>query len=160
MKQLRAVVEGLGHDDVRTYVRSGNVIFDASSSAPKKVGAQLEEALAAGFGSDIPVIIRTHRELEKIAGSNPFPNVDLNPVYFHVLFLKESASSTRVKTLDHDRSPPDEFQVKGREIYLSFPNGSGRSKLTLDYFEKKLGTRGTARNWRTVLKLLELMEPA
>jgi len=74
------------------------------------------------------------------------------------MFLAGSASAKAVKTLDFDRSPPDEFNVKGREIFLRFPNGSGRSKLTIDYFERKLGTQATARNWNTVVKVLELMQ--
>jgi uncharacterized protein (DUF1697 family) len=76
----------------------------------------------------------------------------------HVVFLSDKPPPSAVKELDPQRSPRDEFSVRGREIYLHLPNGAGRSKLTLDYFEKRLGARGTARNWRTLNKLIELTQ--
>jgi uncharacterized protein (DUF1697 family) len=156
MKELRSLFEGLGHSDVRTYVQSGNVIFSSPSSARARVVNEIERAVSRTFGIDTSVLIRAQRELARIAEANPFP--DEKPTYVHVAFLADRPSAKAVSSLDPDHSPPDEFVVKGREIYLRFPKGSGRSKLTIDYFERKLGTRATARNWNTVLKVLSLME--
>lgn len=158
MKELRALFEDLGHGDVRTYLQSGNVVFEGQASTPKEIAADIEGALSKAFDVRISVVIRTRRELERVAAGNPFPTEGVDPSSLHVMFLTETASSKAVKTLDPDRSPPDEFEVKGGEIYLRFPNGAGRSKLTIDYFERKLGTRATARNWNTIMKVLELME--
>jgi len=158
MKELRTLFEELGYEDVQTYLQSGNVVFEAKSSTSKRLAAEIEGAITEAFKPAVSVIVRTHRELERVATGKPFPTEGVKPSSLHVMFLAEPASAKAIKTLDPDRSPPDEFEVKGREVYLLFPNGSGRSKLTLDYFEKKLGTRGTGRNWNTVVKVLELMQ--
>jgi uncharacterized protein (DUF1697 family) len=76
----------------------------------------------------------------------------------HAVFLESEAPPDRVAALDPDRSPPDEFEVSGREIFVHYPGGSGRSKLDLAYFEKQLGVAGTARNWNTVTRLLSMLD--
>jgi uncharacterized protein (DUF1697 family) len=89
------------------------------------------------------------------SAKNPMSPSDLPGNKLHVVFLAGSSSRRRIQELDPDRSPPD--VVRGQHIYLSYPNGSGRSRLSLDYFERTLDTAATARNWNTVTKLLELM---
>jgi uncharacterized protein (DUF1697 family) len=160
MKGLRTVFEDLGHHNVRTYVQSGNVIFESRSSTTKQLAEDIETALSKTFDFEIPVIIRTRREVKAVAAGNPFPTEGVVPSTLHVVFLAQRVPAKAAKALDPDRSPPDEFTVRGREIYLRFPNGAGRSKLTIDYFEKVLGTRATARNWNTVTNLVELMHPS
>lgn len=160
MPELRNVVDALGHEGVRTYVQSGNIVFDSRSSAPSKIAAALERTVSEAFGPNIHVLVRTRLELQRIAEGNPFPTKGASLTSLHVMFLADRPSPKAVRTLDPNRSPPDEFVVKGREIYLRFPGGSGRSKLTIDYFERGLGTRATARNWNTILKLLDLMRAA
>lgn len=157
MRELRALFEDLGYGHVRTYLQSGNVLFEGRSASSTKLIAEVEDAISASFDLTIPVMVRTRQELERVATANPFPTDGVKLSLLHVMFLAEPASAKAIKTLDSDRSPPDEFVVKDREIFLRFPNGSGRSKLTIDYFEKKLGTRATARNWNTVVKVLGLM---
>lgn len=157
MRELRTLMEDLGYGNVQTYLQSGNVLLVAPSMTARKLAAEIEDEISKAFDLTIPVIVRTQGELERVAAANPWPTKGVKPSSLHVMFLAEPASAKAVKTLDSDRSPPDEFEVKDREIFLRFPNGSGRSKLTIDYFEKKLGTRATARNWNTVLKVLELM---
>jgi uncharacterized protein (DUF1697 family) len=158
MKELRVVFGSLGHESVRTYVQSGNVIFESPSSRLKELAADIEEAVAKSFGVKAAVVLRTSRELYDVAENNPFPTEGVKPTSLQVMFLDERPSSKAVKTLDPNRSPPDEFRVKGREIYLWLPNGQARSKLGIDYFEKSLGSRATARNWNTVTKLVQLMQ--
>jgi uncharacterized protein (DUF1697 family) len=160
MPELREVFADLGHEGVRTYVQSGNVVFDSRSTSPNEVAAGIEHAVSETFGLTISVLVRTRRELERVAGTNPFPTKDVAPTSLHVAFLADRPSAKAVRALDPKRSPPDEFVVRGREIYLRFPGGSARSKLTIDYFERALGTRATARNWNTVLKLLDMMRSA
>ncbi len=148
MAGLKASFEALGLTDVVTYVRSGNVAFSGKTTA----GA-LEKRIAADFGRTYPVVVRTAAELRKIADASPFPTEDGKRL--HVVFLNGPPKAAK---LDPDRSPPDRFEVVGREIYWHAPDGVGRSKITIDWFEKSLGVRGTARNWNTVLKLIELTE--
>ncbi len=148
MSDLKAAFEALGFEDVVTYIRSGNVVF----RGPEADAAAIEKRIAKDFELNVPVVLRTPAELRAAVKRNPFPTDDGKKL--HVVFLDAKPKST--KALDPDRSPPDEFRVVGREIYLYTPNGIGRSKLTIDWFEKHLGVRGTARNLNTVEKLIEL----
>ena len=99
---------------------------------------------------------RTADELEKVVKRNPFNKIGADPKRLHVSFLENRPSASAVRGLDPDRSPPDEFVVSGREIFLYCPNGVARTKLTNQYFDSKLRTVSTVRNWKTVLKLVEL----
>lgn len=145
---------GCGH--VRTFIQSGNVLFDAApgfaNQLPKTVSAQIEKK----FGLKVPVIVRSTGELEKAVSHNPFLKNGTPEEMLHVMFLANAPRTENVSALDPKRLPPDEFILRGREIYLKMPNGVARSKLTNAYFDSKLGTVSTSRNWRTVLKLLRL----
>jgi uncharacterized protein (DUF1697 family) len=152
MGDLRTLVTDLGHTDVSTYVQSGNVVLTSGANAAA-VSRGIEQAIARELGLDITVLVRTRQQLAKVAAANPF---DASDKYVHVLFLADRPTAGAVKALDPDRSPPDEFVVAGREVFLHYPNGSGRTKLNGAYFESKLDTRGTARNFNTVNKLLAL----
>jgi uncharacterized protein (DUF1697 family) len=104
------------------------------------------------------VVLRTADELKKVISSNPFLKGGVAEKELHVMFLAGVPDAVRVRSLDPDRSPPDTYQVHRREIYLRLPNGAGRSKLSNQYFDSKLATVSTARNWRTVTTLVELMK--
>lgn len=155
MAELRSLLSSLGHENVTTYIQSGNAVF-ASSRSAGEIATELEERIEAAFGVRTPVLLRTAPELAGTLASNPFlePGADAGKLY--VVFLEHPPAPTAIAALDLDRSPPDELAVVGREVYLRLPNGAGRTKLTLDWLERRLGSRGTARNWRTVTKLLEL----
>jgi uncharacterized protein (DUF1697 family) len=104
------------------------------------------------------VIIRTSQQLLKTIRDNPFLPAVEDQRWLHVYFLAHSPNARAIAALDPGRSTPDSFQVRGQEIYLHLPNGMGRSKLTNAYFDSKLSTVSTARNWATILKLSEMME--
>jgi uncharacterized protein (DUF1697 family) len=156
MKELVRLVSGLGGREVVTYIQSGNVVLRAEPAVAAELPARLREQLQAGFGLSVPVVMRTAEQLRQVAEGNPFLAAGDDPASLHVYFLGERPGAERVAGLDPERSPGDRFVVQGREIYLSLPSGMGRSRLTNDYFDGRLGTVSTARNWRTVLKLLEL----
>jgi uncharacterized protein (DUF1697 family) len=155
MGELRSLFTSLGHSDVRTYVQSGNVVF-ASTEAGSHIAEGLEHRIEEVFGLQVPVLLRTAEELTEVAAGNPFLGTIDDLAKLHVVFLDDRPAPSGVAGLDPDRSPPDELAVSRREVYLRLPHGAGRTKLTVDYFERALGTRATARNWRTVTKLLEL----
>lgn len=157
MKQLVEVFTGCKCVDVRTYIQSGNIIFSAPPKLMNGLTALLARKIEERFGFAVPVILRSYEELAKVPRNNPFLKRGVAENTLHVYFLADEPSAAAVKTLDPQRSAPDEFQVSGREIYLHLPNGMGRSKLTSAYFDSKLKTVATARNWATVLKLLEMM---
>jgi uncharacterized protein (DUF1697 family) len=158
MTELKSSFAALGYEDVVTYIQSGNVVFRSSSSAERKTAAAIERRIAEEFGTEVTVVLRTPTELKSVAERNPFLKGKADPSKLHVVFLTSRPKAKAVAELDPGRSPPDEFKVHGREIYLHLPKGSGRSKLTIDYFERRLGVAATARNWNTVLKLLALAE--
>jgi uncharacterized protein (DUF1697 family) len=150
MRDLVALFESAGYESVASYIQSGNVVFTSDQTDEKRVAVGLETAIAKRFGLRTTVMLRTHRELEKVAAATPFDEK------VHVVFLDRAPTRKAVEALDPGRSPGDRFAVKGREVYLSLASGAGRTKLTLDWLERGLGVAGTQRNWNTVLKLAEL----
>jgi len=156
MKDLAALFTDAGCGSVATYIQSGNVVFAASPVLARRIPALIEKAISNDFGFRVPVVTRTGRELRRIVRGNPFLKAGADAETLHVAFLAGTPAAARAKALDPDRSPPDAFSVRGREIYLHCPNGFARTKLTNAYFDSKLGTTSTVRNWRTVETLLEL----
>jgi uncharacterized protein (DUF1697 family) len=156
MKDLREIFREIGCEDVRTYIQSGNVVYRPSAPVADSVSTAVSEALVDRFEIQVPVVVRTASELDRIVKANPFleSTPDTHPL--HVGFLLERPDPDRVENLDPDRSPPDEFVVAGAEVYLRLPNGVGRSKLTSRYFDTRLRTTITIRNWRTVVTLLDM----
>ena len=156
MKSLVALFEDAGCANVRSYIQSGNVLFEAGSALARRIPVAIGEAIAEEFGFDIPIVTRSADELRRAIRANPFLEKGGDESALHVAFLSARPAQAKVATLDPDRSPPDEFAVRGREVYLRCPNGMARTKLTNAYLDSKLGTTSTVRNWRTTLKLLEL----
>ncbi|MGG7579005.1 DUF1697 domain-containing protein [Rhizobium sp. Nf11,1] len=146
MTELKAICEGLGFTDVKTYIQSGNVVF-RSDEAEKTVEERLDEALGRKMGKRPGVMVRSRKELDDIVANAPFP--DAKPNFLLVYFLPEKASADALEKM----SAPDgeEAKLAGREIYVHYPNGSGRSKLKLPALKP-----GTSRNLNTVRKLAEL----
>jgi uncharacterized protein (DUF1697 family) len=158
MAELKALVSALGFENPVTYVQSGNVVLDSRAGSAVEVGTTIERGIADAFGLDVAVLVRTPTELRATADGNPFLDREPDWTKLHVVFLDAEPEAAAVARLDPQRSPPDELSVRGQEIYLHLPHGAGRSKLTTDYFERRLGARATARNWNTVMKLLALTE--
>ncbi len=150
MADLRGLCEGLGFGEVATYIQSGNVVFTSDRSG-EEVGRRLEAAIAERFGFAVAVVVRTRAELAAVAASHPFAGRQTDPAKLHVVFFEKPPPPEAVAALKAADTSPDEVAVDGREAFVHYPNGAGRSKLNLD----ALG-EGTARNWRTVAKLLEL----
>jgi uncharacterized protein (DUF1697 family) len=157
MKDLAALCEAEGCRDVATYIQSGNVAFNATAAVAKKLPEALRRAIAAHAKLDVPVIVRDAAALAAVARGNPYLKAGVDPAELHVGFLAATPSAAHVAALDLRRSPPDEFVVSGGEVYFRFPKGVGRSKLTVTYFDAKLATTITLRNWRTLGALMELL---
>jgi uncharacterized protein (DUF1697 family) len=156
MKELAHMFSDAGCTAVRTYIQSGNVIFDAPAGAPGICDA-IKANIEKRYGYRIPLILRTSAQLLKTIRDNPFLKAGAHEKMLYVYFLADSPNPSAIAALDPSRSAPDAFHVRGQEIYLHLPNGMGQSKLTNAYFDSKLSTTCTARNWATVLKLSELM---
>ena len=155
MKDLVAMFERAGCSNVVHYIQSGNVVFDAPAPLAKKIGGLVEADIVKRAKLQVPVVIRTDAQLEKIASSNPYAKEGKNEDFWFVSFLKDEPEKSLASALDPNRSPGDRFVVRGGDIYLHLQSAA-KTKLTNAYFDSKLKTVSTARNWRTVLKLVEM----
>jgi uncharacterized protein (DUF1697 family) len=157
MGELRHLAEEIGLSHPQTHVRSGNLIVE-SDRTENEVVHLLEEALGERFGLEIPVICRSGEELTRIASSHPFSGLGLDERMLHVAFLDGEPEADVTALIDSSRYEPDRFEAHGREVYLAYPNGSGRSKLNHALLERRLGVSATGRNWRTVSTLAGMVE--
>lgn len=160
MRELASLVTATGGDDVQTYLQSGNVIFDVGADLAGTISETIATSISERFGFRVPVLLRSTRQMAEVVRHNPLrgSGTDLDDEKLHVLFLAHRPDPVRVAALDPERSSGETFVVRGQEIYLHLPNGAARTKLTNAYFDAKLGLTTSQRNWRTVTKLLELME--
>jgi uncharacterized protein (DUF1697 family) len=152
MADLRALCTDAGCQSVTTYIQSGNVVFRHPARSPGKLGADLAARLEAMTGFTVAVVLRTAAQMAAVVADNPFPQVE--PTELHVTFLSSDPPPRALDAVDPDPFAPDEFVLHGRQIYLHLPNGLARTKLpqALNVFP----TPVTTRNWKTVLKLVEL----
>ncbi|RME23511.1 MAG: DUF1697 domain-containing protein [Deltaproteobacteria bacterium] len=156
MADLRALLEGLGYQGVRTVLQSGNAVFDAPGDAD--CAAAITAAIADRFGLTVPVVTRTVDQLRAVAAGHRFAARASDDRQLHVYFLADLPDARAVAALDPDRSPPDRFEVVGREVHLFCPRGLARTTLTNAWFDRQLGTVSTGRNWRTIGRLLAMAE--
>ena len=157
MVDLVDTFESLGFKNVRTYIQSGNVIFESDSTDAANIATCIERKIKQTFSFSVKVIIRSEHELENVIKSNPFvgdSDVELDKLY--VIFLSDVPELKSTLNLDIDKAENEKFEIRGGEVYLYCPNGYARTKLKNDPFEKKLNTAATTRNWKTTNKLLEL----
>lgn len=153
MGPLRDVFVDAGFTDVETYIRSGNVVFGHPRTAEADLTADLEKRIAKVAGFAVPVILRSAAQLAAVVEQNPYPGVEATKL--HIVFRKEPPAPDAFAKLDLPSFAPEELTVVGRELYLHLPDGMGRAKLPAA-LARIAAARGTARNWRTTLKLLEL----
>ena len=158
MARLREVLDGAGFEDVKTYVQSGNVVLSAPRRAPAKVGREIEAAIEEAFGFDVAVVMRTRDEIAALVEEDPLGDVATNPTYRIVVFLAEELDRSRLAGVDPDEFAPEAYLVREREIVMWAPNGQRDSRLVKTLTEKRTGVVGTARNWRTVEKLLAMAD--
>ena len=150
MPALRELFEDMGFTDVETYVQSGNVVFSATS---KPRGHAIAKRVAKDLDVTSPVLVRSATELAKIVTGVPFEG---DAAAFHVTLLEDKPKAAAVKAIDAEKFAPDEFAVVGKDVYLRCPKGYGVSKLSNAFWEKKLGTVATTRNWKTITNLRDL----
>ena len=171
MAELRAMVESLGMRSVLSYVQSGNLVFDASGS-PAKAAEAIEEGISATFGLEVPVIVRTSRQVAGILRAHPFALPGVDPRTVHVTFLAgppeadraEALARTAAEAREDGAFGDDRFEMAGTDIFLHCPGGYGETKLNNGFFERRTGVVATSRNWRTVTTLaamagLDVAEP-
>lgn len=157
MGDLRGLTEALGHEDVRTYVQSGNVLFTSSARSERKLEEGFEKAIAKELGHEVRVMVRSASHLERIITENPYGDRKPEPKQLHVVFLADKPKAADVRSFDTTAYEPDEVTAMERDLYVYLPNGAGQAKLTNAILEKRLGVPGTMRNWRTVTTLADML---
>jgi uncharacterized protein (DUF1697 family) len=144
-------------DRVRTYVQSGNVIFEAPKTSSDILSKIIEGKILNDFGFSISLFFRSSDEMKKIASDNPFlKERGIDHSKLHITFLSELPTKDALGRLEAMNAVPDQFRIKARELYLYCPNGYGRTKLSNATFEKLLSVQATTRNWKTVKTLVEM----
>ncbi|MGH2447730.1 MAG: DUF1697 domain-containing protein [Chloroflexota bacterium] len=157
MADLRRLVEGLGHDDVETYIQTGNVVFRSSVGDAEAVRSGIEDAVRKVLGMEVAVVLRTREELRSLVAETPFVREGVESRWLHVTFLSAMPDQSKIPA-QVAGTEPDEYVVHGRDIYLYCPGGYGRTKLNNSFWERKVGVAATTRNWNTVNKLLEMAD--
>lgn len=159
MTRLAGLFRQMGYADAETYIQSGNIVFTCHNKNVEDVSSEIRHGILSEFNLNISVITRTSAEMKKIVSANPFleePGFD--PSKMAVLFLESMPSDEQIMKVAGIDYPPDRFQINCSEIYIYCPNGFGKTKLYTNFFESKMKVTGTARNWRTVNRLLEMAE--
>ncbi len=157
MSDIKGMMHALGFLNVRSLLQSGNIVFEGSLSTILAADERLEKAFEemTGFRSDF--MIRTSEELQRIVDGNPFAEEGrTDPSHLVVLFLKKEPAAEQIEGLRAAIKGREVIFGKGTELYMYYPDGVGDSKLTNGIIEKNLGSRGTGRNWNTILKLLQM----
>ena len=154
MARLRELVRAAGYADADTYLQSGNVVFQGRGAADAQ---RIEQLIAAEFGHRVDVQLRDRAELMRIVSSNPFDGVADDPSRQLVAFLSDAPDRARLQLLDEAAFLPDRFIAAEREVHIWCPNGVHGSRLTTDLLARRLGVGVTARNWRTVRALAEIL---
>ena len=159
MDALKELHESLGLEEVQTYIQSGNVVFTSENPDMPQVLRDIEDGFAQKFGFRVKVMVRTAGELNVIIENNPFRNQPMRESNRLIaMFLASDPIDTALEDIQETYTGPEEINIIGQEVFIYYPEGMGRSKLTTAFLEKKLKTLGTARNWNTVLRLQKMLE--
>ena len=156
MPRLREILTARGHEDVRTHVRSGNVVL-TSPLGEAELAGNLSAAIEAEFGFAVPVVVRTGTELAAVVAGDPFAGVATDPARYLVTFMTDPPDAELVAALPAAEGPGD-YRVEGRELYLWLPDGIQGTPPASWKWDTLLGPPGTARNWNTVARLAALAE--
>jgi uncharacterized protein (DUF1697 family) len=157
MEGLKELYESLGFENVQTYIQSGNVIFECPDRNATELKNRIEGSIIAAFGYPVAVLIRTTSEFQRLIENNPLlGEKNRDATKLHVTFLSDIPEECLIENIKESKAESEDFSIAGREIYLYCPEGYGRTRMSNNFFEKKLKVAATTRNWKTVNKLLEL----
>lgn len=159
MAELRELLAGLGYDDVRTYLASGNAVFSSASEDEDAISAQISAALESHFGFSAPCVVRSGTYLSAVIKACPFPADDLAGKQLHAVFYSVPVDAQRYADIDREAFLPEDFRFGDRVMYLYAPDGLGRSPLAAALAKpagRLKGICATGRNWNTVKALAEM----
>jgi len=155
MKSLATILENLDLQNVKTYIQSGNVVFQSRGKNSSRLSSKISAEIKKSQGFEPKVLLLELEEMGKAVESNPFPEAELRPETLHVIFLASVPVNPDLKKLESLKIKSERFELKGKVFYLHAPDGVGRSKLAANV-ERLLGVSMTGRNWRTVCKIMAM----
>ena len=160
MADLKALFESHSFNNVQTYIQSGNIVFDYNHKGTNQdIALKISKAILNYYQFEVPVLVRTGSEMKSALENNPFvEEANADPSRVAITFLATKPNPENVKKLDGMDNAPDRFIIKDTGVYLHCPDGFGVSKLSTNFFESKLKVKATARNWKTVNKLVEMAQ--
>lgn len=159
MEELKARMLEINLENVRTYIQSGNLIFNHIGSSHTEFESMIADKIATDFGFNVPVMVKTAVEIDEAIENNPFISTYLSHIdKLHITFLSGIPEENSVSELLAVTDPSDKFIISGDTVYLYCPNGYGSTMFSNTFFEKKLKRTATTRNWKTMLKLAEMMK--
>ncbi len=158
MDDLKVLFEKMNFEEVKTYIQSGNIVFKTGENLTEANLAQrVQQSITGKYNFYVPVIIRSREDMEKILADNPFlKEKDINPDWLHVTFLSDSPRQSDREAISKYDFSPDRFYLVRNEAYLYCPQGYGNTKISNLFFENRLKVSATTRNWKTVIKLVDL----
>src|ERR671916_1164691 len=157
MKDFVALLENIGSQNIKTYIQSGNAVFQNKEENASLLSNRIRAAIKKSHGFEPQVLLLKPEEIERAIESNPFPEAESEPKTLHVHFLASMPKNPDLDALESIRSDRERFALKDKVFYLHAPDGIGRSKLAANT-EKLLGVAITGRNWRTVRKVMAMVE--
>ena len=158
MTDLVSLMKKTGFKDAETFIQSGNVIFsNPLGLTEEEITYKIEGAINKKYGYNVTAVVRSEKEIRDVIALNPFLSENnFDPAKMAVLFLTERPSPDQIFKVAKVDYPPDKFRISGPEVFIYCPNGFGRTKLYTNFFENKMKVVGTARNWNTINKILEI----
>lgn len=157
MADLKELMGNLGFQNIQTYIQSGNLIFNVNDKLEnKEITQEIERAILKKFDFEVPVIVLSAEEIENAVANNPYYKAGADINKLHLTFLNEVPNKDKQEIAESFDYTPDQFEIIGRNAFIYCEDSYHKSKLTNDFFEKKLKVKATTRNWKTVLKLWEL----
>jgi len=155
MKELSALLTGMGLRDVQTYIQSGNVVFSCDQKNKAGLATKITTEIEKRHGFAPHILLLDATELRKAMAGNPYPEAEDEPKSLHLFFLDEAPTRPDLRALDAIKADNERYKLAGKVFYLHAPDGIGNSKLAARA-EKLLGIPASARNWNTVCKLAEM----
>lgn len=159
MDELKSLYEHIGFEDVSTYIQSGNVIFTTDIKNKNELCKTIEVAIKEKYKFHVPVVLRTKSEILNIIKSCPFGSVDIENEGSKILvtLLSSLPAKDSLENITKFVADTEKLVLKDKEVYLYCPNGYGKSKLSNNFLEKKLGVSATTRNWKSLCKISDLL---
>ncbi|GGF04339.1 DUF1697 domain-containing protein [Flavobacterium limi] len=157
MEALKAMLENIGFQNVRTYLQSGNVFVDTEEQSASKVGFMIKQEIFKVFGHEVPVVVIAKHDLELCFKNNPFlKEKDFDTKKLYVAFISIALKKESINDLKISQFKPDEASIDGNKIFIKYAVGAGKTRFDQKYIEKKLNVTATIRNWNTVTNLLNI----